>query len=87
MHGIVLTSNGIYLHHIKKKVGGSIKPNETIRKMKSQVNNASTAIPGLGTQTSVLAKSDFKPSGTSIVFGGSLTSQMSKLNFNTDKSK
>jgi hypothetical protein len=33
MHGnIILTNNGIYLHHRKKKVGGSIKPNETLRK-------------------------------------------------------
>ena len=69
-HGIVLTNQS----------------NDTIRKMTSQINNASTGIMGLGTQTSVLAKSAFKPSGTSIIFGGgNLTSQMSKLNFNTDK--
>ena len=55
--------------------------------MTSQVNNASTGIMGLGSQTSVLAKSAVKPSGTSVIFGGNLTSQMSKLNFNTDKSK
>ena len=61
--------------------------NDTIRRMTSQVNNASTSIAGLGTQTDVLAKSAFKPSGTSIIFGGNLTSQLGKLNFNTDKSK
>ena len=85
MHGnIILTRNGIYLHHRKKKVGGSIKPNETIRKMTSQVNNASTGIAGLGTQT-VSSKSAIKPLGTTVMFGGSLTSQLGKLNFNTDK--
>ena len=87
MHNIYVTRGDVYLHGKKKvKVGGSInQSNDTIRKMTSQVNNASTGIAGLGTQTSLLSKSAFKPSGTSIVFGGSLTSQMSKLNFNTDK--
>ena len=87
-HGIVLSRNGIYHHRNQKnKVGGSInQSNDTIRKMTSQVNNPSTGIAGLGTQTDVLRRSAFKPSGTSIVFGGgNLTSQMSKLNFNTDK--
>ena len=85
-HGIVLSRNGIY-HHRNQKVGGSInQSNSTIRKMTSQVNNPSTGIAGLGTQSSLLSRSAFKPSGTSIVFGGgNLTSQMSKLNFNTDK--
>ena len=91
MHGIILTNGGIYLHNQKNKVkvGGSInQSNDTIRKMTSQVNNPSTGIAGLGTQSSLLSRSAFKPSGTSIVFGGgNLTSQMSKLNFNTDKSK
>ena len=89
-HGIVLTHNGIYHHRNQKnKVGGSInQSNDTIRKMTSQVNNPSTGIAGLGTQTDVLSRSAFKLSGTSIVFGGgNLTSQMSKLNFNTNKSK
>jgi len=86
MHrNIILTNNGIYLHHRKKKVGGSIKLNETIRKMTSQVNNASTGIAGLGTQSSLLSRSQFKPLGTTVMFGGSLTSQLGKLNFNTDK--
>ena len=79
MHGIILTNGGIYLHNqIKKvKVGGSInQSNDTIRKMTSQVNNPSTGIAGLGTQTSLLSRSAFKPSGTSIVFGGNLTSQL-----------
>ena len=86
-HGIVLSRNGIYHHRNQNnKVGGSInQSNDTIRKMTSQVNNASTGIMGLGSQTSVLAKSAFQPTGTSIIFGGNLTSQMSKLNFNTDK--
>ena len=87
-HGIVLSRNGIYLHgNQKNKVGGSInQSNSTIRKMTSQVNNPSTSIAGLGTQSSLLSRSAFKPSGNSIIFGGgNLTSQMSKLNFNTDK--
>ena len=88
-HGIVLSRNGIYHHRNQKnKVGGSInQSNDTIRKMTSQVNNASTGIMGLGSQTSVLAKSAFQPTGTSIIFGGNLTSQLGKLNFNTDKTK
>ena len=88
-HGIVLTNNGIYHHRNQNKVGGSInQSNDTIRKMTSQINNPSTGIAGLGTQSSLLSRSAFTPSGTSIVFGGSnLTSQMSKLNFNTNKSK
>ncbi len=86
-HGIVLSRNGIYHHRNQKnKVGGSInQSNDTIRRMSSQINNPSTAIAGLGSQTDVLSRSAFKPSGTSIVFGGNLTSQMSKLNFNTNK--
>ena len=77
-HGIVLSKNGIYHHRNQKnKVGGSInQSNDTIRKMTSQVNNPSTGIAGLGTQTSLLSRSAFKPSGTSIVFGGNLTSQL-----------
>ena len=68
MQGIVLTRNGIYLHGEKKvKVGGSItQSNDTIRKMTSQVNNASTGIMGLGTQTSVLAKLALQPTGTTL---------------------
>ena len=88
MQEIVLTHGDIYLHYEnpKKKIGGAIKPtNDTIRRMTSQVNNPSTSIPGLGTQTDVLSKSAFKPSQTSIIFGGNLTSQLGKLNFNTDK--
>jgi hypothetical protein len=76
-HGIVLSSNGIYHHSINQS-------NDTIRKMTSQINNPSTGIAGLGTQSSLLSRSAFIPSGTSIVFGGG---QMSKLNFNTNKSK
>jgi hypothetical protein len=86
-HGdIVLTHGDIYLHgNSKKKIGGAIKPNDTIRRMTSQVNNPSTGIAGLGTQTDILSRSAFKPSGTSIIFGGSVSSQLGKLNFNTDK--
>jgi len=84
-HGIVLTNNGIYLHNRKKKVGGSInQSNQTIRKMTSQINNPSTGIVGLNSQSKVLAKSAFSP-GTSIMYGGNLTSHLSKLNFNTNK--
>ena len=87
-HGdIVLTHGDICLHgNSKKKIGNGIKPfNDTIRRMTSQVNNPSTAIPGLGTQTDVLYRSAFKPLGTSVIFGGSVSSQLGKLNFNTDK--
>jgi len=89
-HGIVLTNNGIYHHRNQKnKVGGRInQSNDTIRRMSSQINNPSTGIAGLGTQSSLLSRSAYTPSGTSIVFGGgNLTGQMSKLNFNTNKSK
>ena len=88
-HGIVLTRNGIYHHRNQHKVGGRInQSNDTIRKMTSQINNPSTGIAGLGTQSSLLSRSAYTPSGTSIVFGGgNLTGQMAKLNFNTNKSK
>jgi len=88
-HGIVLTHNGIYHHRNQNKVGGRInQSNDTIRRMSSQINNPSTGIAGLGTQSSLLSRSAYTPSGTSIVFGGgNLTSQMAKLNFNTNKSK
>jgi len=83
---IVLTHGDIYLHgNSKKKIGNGIKPNDTIRRMTSQVNNPSTGIAGLGTQSDILSRSAFKPSGTSIIFGGSISSQLGKLNFNTDK--
>ena len=88
-HGnIVLTHGDIYSHgNSKKKIGGAIKPfNDTIRRMTSQVNNPSTGIAGLGTQSDILARSAFKPSGTNIMYGGGiLTSQLSKINFNTNK--
>ena len=88
-HGnIVLTHGDIYSHgNSKKKFGGAIKPyNDTIRRMTSQVNNPSSSIPGLGTQSDILSRSAFKPSGSNIMYGGGiLTSQLGKLNFNTDK--
>jgi hypothetical protein len=87
MHGnIILAKNGIYVHHKKQKVGGAIKPNnDTIRKMTSQINNPSTGIAGLGSQSDVLSRSAFKPVGTNIIYGGSISSQLSKINFNTNK--
>jgi predicted outer membrane repeat protein len=88
-HGnIVLTHGDIYLHgNSKKKFGGAIKPyNNTIRRMTSQVNNPTTGLQGLGTQSDILSRSQYKPSGTNIMYGsGILNSQLSKLNFNTDK--
>ena len=87
-HGdIVLTHGDIYLHgNSKKKIGNGMKPNNLIRQMTSQINNPSTGIPGLGTQTDVLSRSAFKSSGTNIVYGsGILNSQLGKLNFNTNK--
>ncbi len=85
---IVLTHGDIYLHGNKKmKIGGAIKPyNDTIRRMTSQVNNPSTGIAGLGSQSDILSRSVFKPSGTNIMYGnGILNSQLGKLNFNTNK--
>jgi hypothetical protein len=88
-HGnIVLTHGDIYLHgNSKKKIGNGIKPfNDTIRRMTSQVNNPSTGIAGLGTQSDILSRSQYKPLGTNIMYGsGILNSQLGKLNFNTDK--
>jgi hypothetical protein len=88
-HGDIVLSHGdIYLHgNSKKKIGGAIKPyNDTIRRMTSQVNNPSSGIAGLGTQSDVLSRSAFKPVGTNIMYGGGiLNSQLGKLNFNTDK--
>jgi len=85
---IVLTNRDIYSHGNKKmKIGNGIKPyNDTIRRMTSQVNNPSTGIAGLGTQSDILSRSAFKPVGTNIMYGsGMLNSQLSKINFNTDK--
>ena len=87
-HGnIVLTHGDIYSHgNSKIKIGGGMKPfNDTIRRMTSQVNNPSTAIPGLGTQSDILSRSQYKPLGTNIMYGGSISSQLSKINFNTNK--
>jgi len=89
MHNIYTTTRpGIFLYNIKQKHGGSlITNNDTIKKMTTQINNPSTGIAGLGTQSKLLAKSEVKPTETSIIFGGDLTSQLGKLNFNTNKSK
>jgi hypothetical protein len=88
-HGnIVLTQKDIYSHGNKKmKIGGAMKPyNDTIRRMTSQVNNPTTGIAGLGSQTNILSRSAFSPLGTNIMYGGgNLTTQLGKLNFNTDK--
>ena len=88
-HGnIVLTHGDIYSHGNKKmKIGNGIKPyNDTIRRMTSQINNPSTGLAGLGTQNDILSRSAFKPSGTNIMYGsGILNSQLSKINFNTNK--
>ena len=88
-HGdIVLTHGDIYSHgNSKIKIGNGIKPyNDTIRRMTSQVNNPSSSISGLGTQSDILSRSAFKPSGTNIMYGGGiLNSQLGKLNFNTNK--
>ena len=89
MHNIYTTTRpGFFLYNVKHKHGGSlITNNDTIKKMTTQINNPSTGIAGLGTQSKLLAKSEVKPTETSIIFGGDLTSQLGKLNFNTNKSK
>ncbi len=88
-HGnIVLTHGDIYLHgNQKTKIGSGMKPfNDTIRRMTSQVNNPTTGLQGLGTQSDILSRSAFKPSGTNILYGsGILNSELKKLNFNTNK--
>ena len=88
-HGnIVLTQRDIYSHgNSKIKIGNGIKPfNDTIRRMTSQINNPTTGLQGLGTQSDILSKSQYKPVGTNIMYGsGILNSQLGKLNFNTDK--
>ena len=87
-HGnIVLTHGDIYSHgNSKIKIGGSIKPyNDKIRRMTSQVNNPTTGLQGLGTQSDILSRSQYKPLGTNIMYGGSISSQLSKINFNTNK--
>jgi hypothetical protein len=84
---IVLTHGDIYLHgNSKKKIGNGMKPNNLIRKMTSQINNPTTGLQGLGTQSDILSKSQYKPVGTNIMYGsGILNSQLGKLNFNTNK--
>jgi hypothetical protein len=85
---IVLSHGNIFLHGNSKKkiIGSGMKPNNVIKRMTSQINNLSTGIAGLGTQSDILSKSAFKPVGTNIMYGsGILTSQLGKLNFNTDK--
>jgi len=86
-HGdIVLTHGDICLHENKKmKIGNGIKPNDTIRRMTSQVNNPTTGLQGLGSQSDILSRSQYKPLGTNIMYGGSISSQLSKINFNTNK--
>jgi hypothetical protein len=61
MQGIVLTHGDIYLHgNQKKKIEGAIEPtNNTIRRMTSQINNPTTGIAGLGSQSDVLLKWKF----------------------------
>ena len=88
-HGnIFLTHGDIYSHGNQKKIiGNGIKPyNDTIRRLTSQVNNPTTGLQGLGTQSDILSRSAFKPSNTNVLYGsGILNSQLGKLNFNTNK--
>jgi hypothetical protein len=70
--------------------GGSLNPsNETIKREVSQINNASAPIPGLGTgpRVNLAAKQEFRPSGTSISYGGGIHHGLSQLNFNVKKQK
>ena len=91
MSQIYKARSSIFLHRHKNissehKEGGSLF---TSRHLASQVNNPSTGIVGLGTQSKLLAKSEFKPSSQgSVIFGGNVSSQLGKLNFKTgDKQK
>lgn len=88
----IYKSKGIFLHRHKNistdKEGGSLSSSSDVsRKMASQINNPSTGITGLGTQSNIVAKSEFKPSSTTVIFGGNVSSQLGKLNFKTDKQK
>jgi hypothetical protein len=99
MSQIYKARSGIFLHRHKNIMkndetstehkGGSLSTSTDLsRKMASQINNPSTAISGLGTQSKILSKSEIKPLGTSIIFGGNVSSQLGKLNFKTgDKQK
>ena len=99
MSQIYKARSGIFLHRHKNIMkndetstehkGSSLSTSTDVsRKMASQINNASTGISGLGTQSNILAKSEFKPSSTSVIFGGNVSSQLGKLNFKTgDKQK
>ena len=98
MSKIYKAKSGIFLHRHKNIMkndetstehkGGSLSTSTDVsRKMASQINNASTGISGLGTQSN-LAKSEIKPSSTSVIYGGNVSSQLGKLNFKTgDKQK
>ena len=98
MSQIYKARSGIFLHRHKNIMkndetsteqhkGGSLST-DVSRNMASQINNASTGIVGLNTQSKILAKSEIKPLGTSIIFGGNVSSQLGKLNFKTgDKQK
>ena len=97
MSQIYKARSGIFLHRHKNIMkndetsteqhkGGSLST-DVSTKMASQINNGSTGISGLGTQT-ILSKSEIKPSSTSVIYGGNnLSSQLGKLNFKTDKQK
>lgn len=70
--------------------GGSLTPsNETTKREASQINNPSAPIPGLGTgpRVNITAKSEFKPAGNSVSYGGSLHHGLQNLNFNVKKER
>lgn len=76
-------ANGSGIHK-----GGSLTPsNPEIQKMTNQINNASTSIPGLGTgpRINITAKSEYRPAGNSISYGGGLPYGLNELNFSSKK--
>ena len=53
------------------------------------INNPSVSIPGLGTgsRLNIAAKSEFKPAGNCVSYGGSLHNGLKNLNFETKKER
>lgn len=81
----------VFKHNVaiipKKRFGNGINPtSDEVKQMVSKINNPSSSIGGLGSGSPILAKSEFKPSSTTITYGGgSMISQLRQINFNDKK--
>ena len=79
---------GIFANGSGIKKGGSLTPtNDEIKKVTHQINNPSAPIPGLGSgpRLNITTKSEYKPAGNSVSYGGSLPYGLAQLNFNSKK--